>query len=412
MMPQDSQTMPVPGGILRDPPAFRILLVDDDKGLVNGMKTFLEEMPGTFEVVTANSGDEAFLKLVDFKPDVIVLDVNLPDMNGIEILNPIQDIHPNAHIVILTDNASPEQRERALRQGAVRFLEKPLELLSFRRLLHELGTKSRMREASNLEGGLDILDLVQMMNLCRKSTAVRFVYGHRRGTLRFDRGEAFYIDDGALTGEQAFYNMVLLWGEGRFYTLAEEAVQILEQNNWTPTDKLLMEAAILRGQSAPVEATQGTLPLSADDLPLPSFTETTEAPFSKAFLPDRTFTEEEMKARIKASLGELMEVEGAHAAVLVDGDGYMIESRVRGRTLILDKVAAVLSANLGSNQAIGRELGVGGGNLVMLEFEKGTLLARVLSTQGIVAVILDASANLGNHRRQLLKVAPEIEAVM
>lgn len=419
MMPQDSPAMPMQGGAAQ---AFRILLVDDDHELVETLRSFLEEMPGTFEVIAAYSGDEAFLKLVEFKPDVIVLDLNLPDINGIEILNPIQDIHPSAYIVILTGNPDPAKRELALRQGAVRFLEKPLEMLGFRHLLQELGAKSRAREGSNLEGGMDILDLVQMMYLCHKTTAVRFVYGRHRGTLRFEYGEAVYIDDGSLSGEKAFYNMVLLWGEGRFYTLADEATQVLERNNWTPTDRMLMEAALLRdhaeSQGASREPKSEPLQLSAEDLPLPNFADVAETSSpeesgaSTQSLPDHTLSEEEMKAHIKASLGELMEVEGARAAVLVDGNGYVIEGRVRGRTLVMDKVAAVLSANLGSTQAIGRELRVGTGHLVMLEFEKGTLLARVLGARGIVALLVDSSANLGHHRCQLLKVAPEIEAVM
>jgi len=389
-----------------DPEAFRVLLVDDDVDVVACIKDFLEEVPGAFEVITAHSGDEAFLRLVGFKPDVIVLDVDLPDISGIEILNPIQDIHPNAHIVMLTGCATSEQRETALRQGAVRFLEKPLELLGFRRLLQELGTKSRTREASGLEGGMDILDLVQMMFLCQKSAAVRFTFGRRRATLRFERGELVYVDDGSLTGEKAFYNMVLLWGEGRFYTVSEETAQLLERNNWTPTDCLLMEAALLRDHAvtnAPAAPAMEPAP-SAPAEPAP------EAPTQ--ILPEASNTQKLSPRGLRDLLGQLMDGEGSQAAVVVDWEGFVIEGRAHSGLLPMETIGAVLSASLGSTQIIGRELRVGGGNLVVLEFERGNLLARPLGTHGILAVLVSPEANLGQHRCNIMKLAPEIEAAL
>ena len=388
-----------------DPEAFRVLVVDDDVEVVDCIRDFLEEVPGAFEVLTAHSGDEAFLRLVGFKPDVIVLDVGLPDISGIEILNPIQDIHPNAHIVMLTGNATPEQRETALRQGAVRFLEKPLELLGFRRLLQELGTKSRTREVSGLEGGMDILDLAQMMFLCQKNAAVRFTFGRRRATLRFERGELVYIDDGSLTGEKAFYNMVVLWGEGRFYTVSEETAQLLERNNWTATDRLLMEAALLRDHAL----TNGNPAPAAEQAPEPAPLLSAPIPQPAPDAPAQILPEPQ---RLKGWLGQLMDVEGAQAALLVDWEGRVMEGRVRSGLLPVETIGALISTSLGSTQVIGRELRVGSGSLVVLEFEKGNLLARVIGNHGILAVLVSAEANLGLHRQRLVRVAAEIESAL
>jgi CheY-like chemotaxis protein/predicted regulator of Ras-like GTPase activity (Roadblock/LC7/MglB family) len=393
-----------------DPNAFRILLVDDDIDVVACLRDFLEEVPGAFKVVMAHSGDEAFLRLVDFKPDVIVLDVGLPDTSGLEILNPIQDIHPNAHIVMLTGNATPELREAALRQGAVRFLEKPLELLGFRRLLQELGTKSRTREANALEGGMDILDLVQMMFLCQKSAAVRFTFGRRRATLRFERGELVYIDDGSISGDKAFFNMVLLWGEGRFYTVSDETALLLERNTWMSTDRMLMEAALLRDHAS-VEGPGIAEPIPAAAASAsPQVGPAPGAPTQS--LPEATAIPEAPKGDMKALLGQLMGAEGTRAALVVDWDGKVIEGRAKSGVLALETLGAVISASLGSTQVIGRELRVGGGNLVVLEFEKGNLLARVLGSHGVLAVLVDSDANLGMHRYNVMRLASEIENIL
>jgi len=389
---------PLPGGPQGASGAFRILLVDDDVDVVNCIRDFLEEVPGAFEVVSAHSGDEAFLRLVGFEPDVIVLDVGLPDVNGLELLNPIQDIHPSANIVMLTGRASPELRETALRQGAVRFLEKPLELLGFRRLLQELGSKSRNREVSGLEGGMDIMDLVQMMFLCQKSAAVRFCVDRRRATLRFDRGELIYVDDGSLTGEKAFHNMVLLWGEGRFYTIPEETAALLERNCWTPVGRLLMQGAMLRDHT------------SDDDSPAaePILDSAQPAPEPPGLAPQRMVAQ----TRVQELLGQLLDLEGSQAAVLMGWDGVVIEGRVRAGPLALENIGVVIAANLDATQALGRELRVGAGSLVVLEFEQGNLLARVLGSRAILAVLVGLDANLGQHRQYLLKVAMEIEAAL
>jgi len=302
--------------------------------------------------------------------------------------------------VMLTGHASPEQRETALRQWAVRFLEKPLELLGFRRLLQELGSKSRNREASGLEGGMDIMDLLQMMFLCQKSAAVRFCFGRRRATLRFERGELIYVDDGSLTGEKAFYNMVLLWGEGRFYTVPEETAELLERNCWIPAGRLLMEGAMLRDHASDGDLSAAEPLLDSAQPPL--------APEPPAPASQRLV----VQPRVQELLGQLMDLEGSQAVVLVGWDGVVIEGRARSALLALESIGAAISASLSSTQAIGRELRMGAGSLVVLEFEQGNLLARVLGNRAILAVLVALDANLGQHRQRLLKVAAEIEAAL
>jgi len=398
------------------PRVCHVLLVDDDMELLDSIRSFLELEVGHFEVAIAQSGDEAFLRMVTFTPDVIVMDVGLPDINGIEILNPIQDIHPKAQIVVLTGHATPEQREAALRHGAIRFLEKPVELNAFRRLLKELGEHSQSREPAGLEGGMDVLDLVQMMFLCQKTSAVRFVYERHRATLRFERGDVAYIDDGVYTGDRAFYNMVHLWGEGRFYTLPEEAATELVRNNWTPTERLLMEGALLRDHTvsngSASEHVEPVAPVVSEPL-TPEALPTVQLEDRAKVIPEPPAEKKQIsRDRLKALLQELMETEGARAAVLVDWDGFVIEGRARSGVLPMDTIGAVISTSLGSTQVIGRELRIGNGNMAVLEFQKGCVLARAIGEHGILALLLDLDAKLGLPRCQILRLAPEIEAAL
>lgn len=376
----------------------RVLLVDGDAAMLGQIKQFLESQESRFQVATAESAESAFMSLVAFTPDVVVLDTSLPDMNGIEILNQIQDILPHAHLVVLTEDGSEELREAALREGAVRFLEKPVELPGFHRLLLELGSRPKRGETGILEGGaMDILDLFQMMYLCKKSASMRFAVGRKRATLRFERGEAVYIDDGATYGSQAFFNIVQGWGLGRFCTLPEEAIADLEPNNGIPSVTLLLEAAVLRDQAGsgpdsivlPVEPVEAAEPSPPSDAP--------------PVRPD--------PAALTALLQELVALDGARLALVVDWDGSMLQGRARDRKLSMESIGAAISSSLGSTQVLGRELRVGGASLVSLEYQQGTLLIRVLGSTGILAILADAEANLGRLRVQLNKRASAFETL-
>jgi predicted regulator of Ras-like GTPase activity (Roadblock/LC7/MglB family) len=117
-------------------------------------------------------------------------------------------------------------------------------------------------------------------------------------------------------------------------------------------------------------------------------------------------------SRLKDLLSEFVKVEGTHVAVVVDWDGFVIEGVSKDGAFAMEAIGAVISTSLGSTQVIGRELEVGSVNLAMLEFDKGTVLVRVLGNQGILAVLVDVQATLGLMRHQIRKLAPELEAAL
>lgn len=118
-------------------------------------------------------------------------------------------------------------------------------------------------------------------------------------------------------------------------------------------------------------------------------------------------------SKLKDLLNVFLKTEGTQVALVVDWDGFVIDgvSAQEGDTG-MDAIGAVISTSLGSTQVIGRELQVGSVNLAMLEFDKGTVLVRVLGESGILALLVDPSANLGLPRHQIRKMAPELEAAL
>jgi DNA-binding NarL/FixJ family response regulator len=124
---------------MRDARAIRILTVDDHVLLREGIGAVLEGQPDMILVGQAGNGREAIEMFRQLRPDVTLMDLRMPDMNGIEAIIAIRREFPNARIIVLTTYAGDAQASAALRAGASGYLLKSLvskELLETIRAVH------------------------------------------------------------------------------------------------------------------------------------------------------------------------------------------------------------------------------------------------------------------------------------
>lgn len=121
--------------------AKKILLVEDDAALAGVYKSRLE-LEG-FELKHVANGEEALSSAVEFKPDLIVLDVMMPRINGFDVLDIIRNTPEtaNIHVVMLTALSQPKDKERAEQLGADDYLVKSQVVISdvVDRIKHHLG---------------------------------------------------------------------------------------------------------------------------------------------------------------------------------------------------------------------------------------------------------------------------------
>lgn len=103
----------------------RVLLVDDEKEFVETLSERLSLR--NYDVTTSLSGDDAVEKVKNHLFDVIILDVLMPGMSGIETLREIKKIKPLIEVIMLTGNATVETAIEGLKLGALDFLLKPCE---------------------------------------------------------------------------------------------------------------------------------------------------------------------------------------------------------------------------------------------------------------------------------------------
>lgn len=106
------------------PKPLRVLLVDDHAHVRSGVRTLLEEEANITVCGEANSGETALLQTVALRPDLIVMDVNMPGMDGLEATKRLKSSHPEIAVVILTVNDEELFLVEAIRAGASSYILK------------------------------------------------------------------------------------------------------------------------------------------------------------------------------------------------------------------------------------------------------------------------------------------------
>jgi excisionase family DNA binding protein len=108
----------------------KILVIDDDKLIVETIVHSLEEEPHDYEIISASDGFEAGLQVSHFKPDLLILDIMMPDIDGYEVCRRVKGDPSTSHIkiVVLSAYLDGENYERMKENGADVCFSKPLPL--------------------------------------------------------------------------------------------------------------------------------------------------------------------------------------------------------------------------------------------------------------------------------------------
>ncbi len=130
--------------------AAKILLVDDEEGFVETMAKRLTKRD--FNVVSAFSGTQALDKLDENDNiDIIILDVKMPGMDGLETLKEIKKKHPLIEVIMLTGHATVESAIEGMKQGAFDYLMKPCDLVQLVDKAKEAAAKKHKHEEKIVE---------------------------------------------------------------------------------------------------------------------------------------------------------------------------------------------------------------------------------------------------------------------
>lgn len=105
----------------------KLLIVDDEVGIVEEVSSFFVEEG--FDVKTADSGSDGIRMIDSFKPDLLILDIKLPDISGLEVLKHSKTASPGTKVIVVTGYVDQAIIDRAEELGRDAFLQKPFNLM-------------------------------------------------------------------------------------------------------------------------------------------------------------------------------------------------------------------------------------------------------------------------------------------
>jgi PAS domain S-box-containing protein len=162
----------------RDLSEPRVLVVDDEEGPREAIRMILKPR---YEVYTAGSGEEVLAALPGIRPDVIFMDVKMPRIDGVQLLERVKATDPQVEVVMITAYASLDTVQRAMRFGAMDYLVKPFAPKELQEAAERALTRRRQRVGSPT-GTLAPL-IGQMRDLAHRGDAAEGA-GHLSGLLR------------------------------------------------------------------------------------------------------------------------------------------------------------------------------------------------------------------------------------
>ena len=111
----------------------KILIIDDDELVLNALSTLLHH--AGHELFITADGPRSIDLFFEQRPDVTILDIGLPTTNGLEVLNHLRQIDPEAKVIMISGYTAPAVRAEAKEKGAYAFLEKPFEIKALLNLI-------------------------------------------------------------------------------------------------------------------------------------------------------------------------------------------------------------------------------------------------------------------------------------
>lgn len=201
----------------------KILLVDDDPDVLDVYQELLKQLPGAPRIQVASSGAEAIATLEASPFHLLITDLRMPRMDGLQVLSIVRRKFPALRTVVLTSVIDEQFRSRVYALGVDLFWQKPAtetEMGLFRDCIQSLLER---QEAGGFRGlqSKSLMDIIQLECLSQTSSVLRITNGPLVGRLWINHGELYDAEAAGLQGEAAFAH-ILSWKAGSFESLPAE----------------------------------------------------------------------------------------------------------------------------------------------------------------------------------------------
>ncbi len=250
--PPSPQSLPAAAARPAGPPAvggesakkYHVLFVDDSMALLETFGELCSVLSNqTWEIYSATTADRALAILQEAPMDLVVLDIGIPMVDGIQLLGIIVRRYPGIKLAVMTGHATESNRAACLSSGAELFIEKPVSAAGIKMVFNLLNDLVSWAHREGFSGALrqvGLQEVIQMECIGRRSSILDIRNPQMRGQIYIEAGAIIHATVGTLTGEQAVYRLLSLKG-GEFQVNPFQAPpRRTVQIGW---ENLLMEAA-------------------------------------------------------------------------------------------------------------------------------------------------------------------------
>lgn len=201
----------------------KILLVDDDPELLELYRGILARQPSHPEVFTATSGSRAMAMLEAEPYRLLICDLKMPKMDGLQVLSIVRRKYPQLRTVALTSVVDEQFRSRAYALGVDLFWHKPTSEQELKMFLECLESLLGRETTSGFRGvqSKSLMDIIQLECISQSSSVLRITNGSHAGRIWIQEGELIDSEAADLVGEAAFHK-ILSWRAGNFESLPAE----------------------------------------------------------------------------------------------------------------------------------------------------------------------------------------------
>jgi DNA-binding NarL/FixJ family response regulator len=156
---------------------IKIFLADDQCLMLEGIKAILKHEPEIEIVGTAQDGHTAIAQVIKLQPDLVLIDIEMPKMNGIVATKYIREHMPDTKVIVLTSHKQPSYVSEALQAGASGYLSKDTLIQDLKQTIHTLGQGDCLIETKLVS---PIVDRIKTMSIVSYNRKIAYLRKYRR----------------------------------------------------------------------------------------------------------------------------------------------------------------------------------------------------------------------------------------
>ncbi len=393
----------------------KVLIVDDEEDMLWMLQRNLDNGIPNIETFTAQSGEEALSILSKTEIHLVITDINMPGISGLELLTEVSNDYPRTKVIIMTAYPSNAFENKAKKYGAIHFVEKPFDINDMRKIVEEvLGNQ----DSADSAGGIALLDIIQFNGLAGATSELKITVDDKEGMVFFRNGLVAHAMYDNKQGEDAFFDILEIEGaELQNINGIEPPIVSMGQS----VESLLLEAAVRKDEADKIsdslfntaqpfpEGTAALLPAEDYDNKI-KVTDQEPEITNTATVEEPENTEDEDMTEIQKILAEFTNIDGVHTACLVGRDGFLLDSIAR-TGIDAEMIGAIASSGFGSAESMGNQLGQGELTMTMLEYKEGPVMFAPVGDEAFLVIVADQDTNLGWIRIAIKKNAAKIASI-